>query len=100
MNKETRNYKITGTTEQLNVLEELFNLTEILGDLGSARTQKIFIDGDGAIRLKFARENGERVKVCDKDLIDKSEDELMDTSVYGYGVIKKLDDKSYYFDLG
>lgn len=85
MVEETRIYKITGETGQLNVLEYFLGLIEYLGSIGASREQKIFIDGDGAVRMKVTDGDG--------NSLDTGND-------LGYGMIKEISDLSYYFDLG
>lgn len=88
--KITRNYEITGEPAQLNVLEFLFKQIWYLGMIGSSRKIELYVDGDGAVQLKFKRDG-----IDVRDLTDNKD--------LGYGVIKyDENDANYpwYFDLG
>ena len=61
MNKETRTYEITGCSKQLNILEKLFGRIEFFGSTGMSREINMYVDGDGAARLKF-RKNNEKLE--------------------------------------
>jgi len=55
---ETRTYKIEGRPDQLDELEKVFDRTQCLGIIGSSRHIIMFVDGDGAARLKIVKQNG------------------------------------------
>ena len=58
MVKVTKIYQITGTPEQLRVLEKMFIHMEYLGMVGASRNLLVRVDGDGAARMKFQDEDG------------------------------------------
>lgn len=58
MNKVKRVYQISGTPEQLRVLEKMFVHMEYLGMVGASRNILAQIDGDGAARMTFQDEDG------------------------------------------
>lgn len=58
MEKVTKIYQITGTSEQLRVLEKMFIHMEYLGMVGASRNLLVRVDGDGAARMKFQDEDG------------------------------------------
>lgn len=58
MEKVTKIYQITGTPEQLRVLEKMFIHMEYLGMVGASRNILVRVDGDGAARMKFQDEDG------------------------------------------
>lgn len=58
MKKVTKIYQITGTPEQLRVLEKMFIHMEYLGMVGASRNLLVRVDGDGAARMKFQDEDG------------------------------------------
>lgn len=58
MENVTKTYQITGTPEQLRVLEKMFIHMEYLGSVGASRNILIRVDGDGAARMKFQDEDG------------------------------------------
>lgn len=58
MEKVTKTYQITGTPEQLRVLEKMFIHMEYLGMVGASRNLLVRVDGDGAARMKFQDEDG------------------------------------------
>lgn len=58
MGKVTKIYQITGTPEQLRVLEKMFIHMEYLGMVGASRNLLVRVDGDGAARMKFQDEDG------------------------------------------
>lgn len=58
MEKVTKIYQITGTPEQLRVLEKMFIHMEYLGMVGASRNLLVRVDGDGAARMKFQDEDG------------------------------------------
>ena len=64
-NMETRTYEITGRPSHLDILEGVFGRIEALGDIGSSRLISVYVDGDGAVRLKIRR-NGEKLDGNDK----------------------------------
>ena len=47
MDTETKTYQITGTPEQLRVLEKMFIHMEYLGTIGASRNILLRVDGDG-----------------------------------------------------
>lgn len=58
MKKVTKIYQITGSPEQLRVLEKMFIHMEYLGMVGASRNLLVRVDGDGAARMKFQDEDG------------------------------------------
>lgn len=58
MGNVTKTYQITGTPEQLRVLEKMFIHMEYLGSVGASRNILVRVDGDGAARMKFQDEDG------------------------------------------
>lgn len=58
MENVTKTYQITGTPEQLRVLEKMFIHMEYLGSVGASRNILVRVDGDGAARMKFQDEDG------------------------------------------
>lgn len=92
--KETRIYEITGKSEQLEVLEQLFKHIEHLGSIGASREIPVYVDGDGEVQLKFKKEkeNGyEEIPTIRHDELPKK---------IGYGIINPLKDGNRGFDLG
>ena len=58
MDTETKTYQITGTPEQLRVLEKMFIHMEYLGIIGASRNILLRVDGDGAARMRFKDGDG------------------------------------------
>ena len=58
MSTETKTYQITGTPEQLRVLEKMFIHMEYLGTIGASRNILLRVDGDGAARMRFKDGDG------------------------------------------
>ena len=58
MDTETKTYQITGTPEQLRVLEKMFIHMEYLGTIGAWRNILLRVDGDGAARMRFKDGDG------------------------------------------
>lgn len=58
MDTETKIYQITGTPEQLRVLEKMFIHMEYLGTIGASRNILLRVDGDGAARMRFKDGDG------------------------------------------
>lgn len=58
MDTETKIYQITGTSEQLRVLEKMFIHMEYLGTIGASRNILLRVDGDGAARMRFKDGDG------------------------------------------
>ena len=56
--RETRIYKIEGLHRQLNELEQIFSFIEYLGVIGHSSGFRVFVDGDGAARLRFTDADG------------------------------------------
>lgn len=59
--KETREYKITAYKEQLDSIECLLNHIQTCGRIGHSETVKIYVDGDGAFRIKVERIDGKEL---------------------------------------
>lgn len=53
MERVEKIYKISGTEEQLRVLEKMFVHMEYLGSIGASRNILMRIDGDGNAQLRF-----------------------------------------------
>jgi hypothetical protein len=89
----TRTYKVSSYDERhLNALENVFSLMEYLGSVGHSTEIRIFVDGDGAMRLKFTDENNQKIKEHTK------QEEI----VYPFDNEEKVREnkKSYFIDLG
>jgi hypothetical protein len=50
--RETRTYKINAPKNHLKTIEEMLSYMEYLGSIGHSTTFNIFVDGDGAARIK------------------------------------------------
>ena len=51
----SRYYKISARNEgQLNMLEKFFVYIQYLSSIGASRMVNVYVDGDGAVSLKFA----------------------------------------------
>ena len=57
MDRIEKVYKISGTPEQLRILEKMFVHMEYLGSVGASRNILVQVDGDGAARLRFKDED-------------------------------------------
>ena len=57
MDRIEKIYKISGTPEQLRILEKMFVHMEYLGNVGASRNILIQVDGDGAAHLRFKDED-------------------------------------------
>lgn len=57
MDRVEKIYKISGTPEQLRVLEKMFVHIEYLGSIGASRNILLRIDGDGNAQLRFKDED-------------------------------------------
>lgn len=93
--KISRYYKVTARDEnQLNMLERLFCTIEYLGIVGASRMQKVYVDGDGPVQLKFKtmQENEVMFKDLDHDKVMASE--------MGYGKMEDEGDHEYRISLG
>jgi hypothetical protein len=77
---ETRTYEITGKPKQLDILERVLGRMEALGNMGCSRVIRIFVDGDGAVRLKV-RKDGKRLQHED---IEQDGDGFMITDSTGH----------------
>lgn len=64
---ETRTYEVTGPTEQLYSLEQLFKWIEDCGTVGHSGSASVAVDGDGSARLKFKGVTAEFPDVTDSD---------------------------------
>lgn len=62
---ETRSYEVSGKVRQLDNLEKLFKWVEYCGSVGHSGSATIFVDGDGAARLKFTGVDAELPDVDD-----------------------------------
>ena len=90
----SRYYKISARNEgQLNMLEKLFVYIQYLSIIGASRTVHIYVDGDGAVTLKFKSHDEDEVIFKDLDY-----DIVMDKDS-GYGSVS-IDEDDSYFDLG
>jgi hypothetical protein len=54
--KEKRTYEISGDAEQLNVLERVLGRVSALASIGSSRSIKVFVDGDGAVNVRVTKD--------------------------------------------
>lgn len=92
----SRYYKISARNEgQLNMLEKFFVYIQYLSEIGASRMVNVYVDGDGAVSLKFSSHNEDEFVFTEMDyqtIMDKD-------SGYGSVNIEKDDDNSY-FDLG
>lgn len=84
METETRTYQITGTPEQLRVLEKLFVHMEYLGTVGASRNLLVRVDGDGAARMKFQDSDGLFLSDYIKDEKCRNIDQVTDAAVGVY----------------
>lgn len=66
---EKRTYVIEGEPEHMNRLEKVLFFIQYLGDVGSSRNIIMFVDGDGAVRLKITKENGKLQRPEDNDWV-------------------------------
>lgn len=57
MDRVEKIYKISGTPEQLRILEKMFVHMEYLGNVGASRNILVQVDGDGAAHLRFKDED-------------------------------------------
>lgn len=92
----SRYYKISSySEEQLNMLEKFFVYIQYLSVIGASREVHVYVDGDGAVNLKFASHSeGEFLfNELDFQTVMKKDN--------GYGSVK-LGDNNYdsKFDLG
>ena len=100
--RETRQYQITATTEQLDILETLFNTMRSMGKAGASRTIQLYVDGDGAFRPEIKKIQEEE----EIPLNALTEDTTKDTITHGYGIIKKNTEELHgdgyyiYYDFG
>lgn len=82
--EETRTYAISGTPEQLDTLEALFNEINVLCAMGSSRKICLYVDGDGAVNMRIKPQEGE-----------------LNNKAAGYGNLKRNSDGYLsYLDLG
>ena len=58
MDRVEKVYRISGTPEQLRVLEKMFIHMEYLGTVGASRNILVQVDGDGGAHLHFKDEDG------------------------------------------
>jgi len=75
-NQEERVYKISALPRVLNSLEKVLSAIQQLGHVGASRNLNVFVDGDGATRLKVSR----------TDKVDMMRDEIntdLDTINFG-----------------
>ena len=64
---ETRTYKISGNSKDLDTLEKALRHCEYLGDIGASRNILIRVDGDGSSRIKVMKIiDGTPVKIDNK----------------------------------
>ena len=91
----TRYYKVTAGNEgQLNMLEKLFVYIEYLCSVGGSRGVSVFVDGDGALSLRFESHSSDGFVFLPLDF-----DKVMDLDS-GYGSVEINDDGESWFDLG
>lgn len=57
--EETRTYKLTSSPEFLNKIEQVLATMQELSVIGASSDIVMFVDGDGAFRLKVEKEGGE-----------------------------------------
>jgi hypothetical protein len=57
---ETRTYEISGSPEQLDIIERILGRITYMCNVGMSRSINVFVDGDGAVRIKATR-NGEKL---------------------------------------
>ena len=53
MDRVEKVYRISGTPEQLRILEKMFIHMEYLGTVGASRNILVQVDGDGGAHLRF-----------------------------------------------
>lgn len=58
MDRVEKVYRISGTPEQLRILEKMFIHMEYLGTVGASRNILVQVDGDGGAHLCFKDEDG------------------------------------------
>lgn len=58
MERVEKTYKISGSPEQIRVLEKFLVHMELLGTWGASRNLVLQVDGDGAARMKVKDEDG------------------------------------------
>lgn len=58
MDRIEKVYRISGTPEQLRILEKMFIHMEYLGTVGASRNILVQVDGDGGAHLRFKDEDG------------------------------------------
>lgn len=92
----SRYYKISARNEgQLNMLEKFFVYIQYLSIIGASRMVNVYVDGDGAVSLKFASHGEDEFVFQDLDY-----EKVMDKdSGYGRVSIEK-DNIDSTFDLG
>lgn len=57
--EETRTYKLTSSSEFLDKIEQVLATMQELSVIGASSDIVMFVDGDGAFRLKVKKEGGE-----------------------------------------
>ena len=58
MDRVEKVYRISGTPEQLRILEKMFIHMEYLGTVGASRNILVQVDGDSGAHLRFKDEDG------------------------------------------
>lgn len=71
--EDTRTYTITGKVNQLDNLESLFAWIQKLGGEGHSGSAQLFVDGDGAARLRF-EVDGKEIKINDKHWVNENKE--------------------------
>ena len=72
---EIRRYEISGIPEHLDEIEKLLGFIEHLGDIGSSRGVKIYVDGDGRARINVFSDSG-NLKRFNANDIDFNNDDI------------------------
>jgi hypothetical protein len=66
--------RITGFPEHVNKMLNVLRLIQFFGDLGTSRTIKIWVDGDGAARMKVERLDGEKMPEVTQKTVGESDE--------------------------
>lgn len=72
--KVSADVRIIGFPEHVNKMLNVLRLIQFFGDIGTSRTIKIWVDGDGAARMKVERIDGETMPEVTRKTVGGSEE--------------------------
>lgn len=83
---EKRTYAFEGSSENLDTLETMLCFIQYLGNVGHSTSFEVFVDGDGAARMKFKDGKGKDLDKVNgnSEKVDKKMDQ--DHNIKSFGL--------------